>query len=537
MRNYFLLGFLLVLLAPMVAEAQNGKITGTVIDRATHESLPGATILIEGTTRGTSTDIDGKYVLLDMPPGTHVLGASFVGFGSQVVQDVEVASNFTTIVDFSLAPGVELEEVVVLSQRLIRQDEVSTTTVMQGDEIQALPVDDYQQAVTLAAGVTESDSGSDQGLHFRGGRGSEVAYIIDGVFVEDALSGTDGGLDVARQAIDELQVLTGGFSAKYGKAMSGLLLINTPVGSNEYHGSIRMETDGYSMEGLGGGGTSSSDYRRPYSNDWGTRKGEFSFTGPLVRDRVTFFLAVDRQDTDTYLNEFDGPVRPAIFPWGEMAGRSFLRTVSNSFVDTEGNAVDIDLDGLGIKEGDVITQDVINQLTTAGVDVDRLGTVAVSDYQQDHQLGLYNDRTRLTSNLGIKISRDIDARLGYILTRREFRNYQHAYKFLPQYNNTFRRNVDLFNVRLTHRVSPNMFYQVRGSYINNRFFDFLYEEELDPDDPFRFGRLFDPASVLGAFNTEGLSDAEGGNNYDFRGYVNQEIYSDYPLQHRRPLGR
>ena len=57
MRNYFLLGFLLVLLAPMAAEAQNGKIAGTVIDRATNESLPGATIVIEGTTRGTSTDV------------------------------------------------------------------------------------------------------------------------------------------------------------------------------------------------------------------------------------------------------------------------------------------------------------------------------------------------------------------------------------------------------------------------------------------------------------------------------------------------
>ena len=126
MRNYLLLAVLLLLILPAAAWAQNGKIAGQIIDRSNNEPLPGATIVIDGTTRGTTTDLDGQYVLLDIAPGTYVLRASFVGFGSQVVQDVEVASDFTTIVDFSLAPGVELEEVVVLAQRLIRQDEVST---------------------------------------------------------------------------------------------------------------------------------------------------------------------------------------------------------------------------------------------------------------------------------------------------------------------------------------------------------------------------------------------------------------------------
>ena len=469
MRIHLSLALLLLLSVPSVTWAQNGKIAGQILDRSTNEPLPGATVIIDGTTRGTSTDLDGQYVLLDIAPGTYVLRASFVGFGSQVVQDVEVASDFTTIVDFNLAPGVELEEVVVLAQRLIRQDEVSTTTVIQGDAIQALPVDDFQDVMSLAAGVIESNSGDDQGFHIRGGRGSEIAYIVDGVFVEDPLSGSSGGVDIARQAIDDLQVLTGGFSAKYGKAMSGVILINTPTGSNDYHGSIRLETDGYSMEGLGTGGVTARDYRRPNSNDWGTRSGEISISGPLLRDRLTFFAALDRLDTDTYLSEFEGPVRPAVLPWGQLEGNTFLRTVGSSFTDANGDPVDMDLASLGLKEGDVITQDIISQLSAAGVDVDRLGTVAVSDYQQDHQLGLFNDRTRLTTNLGINVSKNIDARLGYVLTRRDYRNYQHGYKFLPQYNNKFKRNVDLFNVQLTHRVTPKVFYQVRGSYTNNRF--------------------------------------------------------------------
>lgn len=523
----FFLGLLVALLFVPAAAAQDGKVTGTVSDRATGEALPGATVVIEGTTRGSATDANGSFLILNIQPGVYTVRASFVGYGAVTVQEVEVNSGFTTIVDFQLLEGIELEEFVVLGERLIRQDEVSSTTVMRGEEIQALPVDNFQDAISLAGGVVESQGGQDQGIHVRGGRTSEIAYVVDGVQVQDPLSGSLGGFDVARQSIDELQVLTGGFSAKYGKAMSGIILVNTPAGGNAYHGTLRVQTDGLSMEGIGQGGPS-LNYSRPSSNDWGTRKLEATVSGPLLGDRVTFFVNADRLDSDSYLSEFTGPVRPAVLSWSSLAGLSFLRTGSTSFLDVNGQDVDVDLEALGIEEGVTITDDMIEQLRDAGVDVDNQAKAAVSDYEQDHQLGLYDDRTRLVANLGVKVSDDIDARLGYKLTRREWRSYDHGFKALPQYNDKTQRAIDVFSGQITHRLASNMFYELRASYSSNRYYEFLYDEEKQNGNPWRFGRLFSPYSVDGAFDTGGLSDAEGGNNYDFLGYSETGIYIDYP---------
>ena len=517
---------LFLLFLPCLALAQDGKIAGTVVDRTTQEPLPGATVVIEGTTRGAATSVSGEFVILDIAPGTYALRISFVGYGSQVVQGIDVSSGFTSLVDASLTPGIELEEVVVQAERMIRQDEVSTTTVMRGEDIQALPVDNFQDAMTLAGGVVESGTG--QNIHVRGGRTGELAYIVDGVLVEDPLSGSIGGFDVARQSISELQVLTGGFSAEYGKAMSGIVLINTPSGGNDYHGSLRIQTDGYSMDGIGLGGPTFGE-TRPFENDWGTRQAEISLSGPVFRDKVSFFMNLDRLDTDSYLNDFDGPVRPAVFSWNDLVGYSFYRTSNNSFKDAAGQDVDVDFDAIGLAEGDVITQNHVNQLRDLGVDVDHFGEAAVSDYQSHHALGLYNDRTRLVANLGFHFTQDMDARISYKLTRRDALNYSHGYKYLPQYNNKVKRNIDVIGAQFTHRLSPSMFYEVLGSYSTNNLFNYVYDENLDSDDPWRFGRIFPAFSGVGVFDTQGLSDAEGGNNYDFNDFSNSEIYIEYPL--------
>jgi len=517
--------FFLLLVMPVIAWAQYGKISGKVVDKETGEPLPGATVVIVGTQQGAATDADGEYVIINVPPGVYSLRASFVGYGDQVVENVEVNSGFTTIVNFELRPGIELEEVVVLGERLIRQDETSSVTLFRGDDIQSLPIQSFEQAISLAAGVVESTGGGDNGLHIRGGRTTEVAYIVDGVVVQDPFDRTSGGFDVPRQSINELQILSGGFNPEYGQAMSGLVIINTPSGSNDWHGAFRFQTDGVSMEGLGKGGPS-FDYERPFGNDWGTRIFEVSVSGPIIKNKLTFFLNFDRRDTDTYLNEFDGPVRPAVFPWQDLVGYTFYRPIDD-FVDAEGNPVEVDLEALGLQEGVKITQEIVNQLQAAGVDISQV-KAAIKDYQMHHRLGLYNDRTRFTANLGIHPMRDLDVKLSYKRTRRDYRNYHHFYKWLPMFNDTQHRQIDLLSMNLTHRLSSRMFYEVRAAYHRNRFSNYLYEEQLNADDPLRFARIFSPFAVAGAFNTEGLSDAEGGNNYDFAGYRDVVIRADYP---------
>src|SRR3972149_3018371 len=67
-----------------------GKITGTVTDKKTGEPLPGANIVVLETTLGTTTDLDGRYTILEVPPGTYDVQISFVGYQKIKINEVRV---------------------------------------------------------------------------------------------------------------------------------------------------------------------------------------------------------------------------------------------------------------------------------------------------------------------------------------------------------------------------------------------------------------------------------------------------------------
>ena len=94
--------FLLILIPVMGAFAQTGKISGTVRDASSGETLPGVNVAIDGTTQGAQTDVDGFYNIINVRPGTYTLRVSFIGFATQVIQEVRVNVNQTTEIDASL---------------------------------------------------------------------------------------------------------------------------------------------------------------------------------------------------------------------------------------------------------------------------------------------------------------------------------------------------------------------------------------------------------------------------------------------------
>src|SRR5713101_4915941 len=92
----------------VTALAGNGKITGRVTDATSKEPLIGASVLVVGTTLGSSTDIDGKFVILSVPPGEYSLKVSYVGYQELTTTGVRVSSDLTSELNFSLRSG-ELE--------------------------------------------------------------------------------------------------------------------------------------------------------------------------------------------------------------------------------------------------------------------------------------------------------------------------------------------------------------------------------------------------------------------------------------------
>ena len=142
MINFYRLVLVVSLLASVALGGTTGKVSGTVKDSQTGEALVGANVIIEGTSIGAAADINGFYVLLNIPPGTFTLSASSVGYHRMEMSNVAVSSDLTTSIDFPLvSSAVEEKEVVVVAERpLVQKDLTATTAIVNGDQINALPV-------------------------------------------------------------------------------------------------------------------------------------------------------------------------------------------------------------------------------------------------------------------------------------------------------------------------------------------------------------------------------------------------------------
>ncbi len=229
----------LVVVAMTCAHAgTTGKVAGKVLDAQTGEPLVGVNVMLVGTTLGASSDIEGEYFILNIPPGTYTVKASAVGYSPVTVTAVRVTADQTTRVPFSIKPEtVEIEDVVVTATRpMVQKDLTSTTASVSGDELQALPLEDVSAVVNLQAGVING--------HFRGGRTDEVKYLIDGVSVNDVFS---GGFTMQAEvnSIAEIQVLSGTFNAEYGEAMSGVVNQITKIAGESLTGEISGYVGGY----------------------------------------------------------------------------------------------------------------------------------------------------------------------------------------------------------------------------------------------------------------------------------------------------
>jgi outer membrane receptor protein involved in Fe transport len=215
-----------------------GKVAGKVVDAQTKEPLLGVNVLLVGTTLGASTDIDGEYFVLNIPPGSYSLKASAVGYTPMTVNGVSVTVDQTTRIQFQLqSQSVELSDVVVTAQRpIVQKDLTSTVATVSSDQISALPLEDVSSIVNLQAGVVEG--------HFRGGRSNEVKYLIDGVAVNDVFSG-NFSMEAEVNSVQEIQVLSGTFNAEYGEALSGVVNQVTKIAGETYTGEVSAYTGDY----------------------------------------------------------------------------------------------------------------------------------------------------------------------------------------------------------------------------------------------------------------------------------------------------
>lgn len=246
-----------------------GKIAGRVTEKGIDEGLPGANVIIKGTTMGTATNIDGYYFILNVPPGTYAVEARMMGYNPIVKTGVKVTMDLTTTVDFALVQGaIEMPTIEIVSRKPIQEDVTYTLRGVTKEELTRLPVETFQEALSNQAGNVTDVAGE---MHVRGGRGGEVLYMIDGMSIKDPLVGGGFGMRLGNTAIEEMAVITGGFNAEYGEAQSGVVNLVTREGGEKASGSLLYLRDHL-------GKVNQSDIHKIYSQN--SDRIEFSLSLP-----------------------------------------------------------------------------------------------------------------------------------------------------------------------------------------------------------------------------------------------------------------
>ncbi|MEW6511996.1 MAG: TonB-dependent receptor [Bacteroidota bacterium] len=416
----------IVVFIPVAADAgTTGKIAGEVRDAQTGEALIGVSVVVEGTSMGAATNIDGYYVILNVPPGTYNLVASGVGYTKKTITGVQVSIDLTTSVDVKLASTVVAmgEEVVVTAERrVINKDLTSSEARVDAAEIKSIPVREVGEVLSLQAGITVDRGG---GVHIRGGRTSEVAYWVDGVSVSDVYDGSQA-VRVDNNAVQELQVISGTFNAEYGQAMSGIVNIVTKDGDQKFRGSLSAYAGDYVT-------TDPIYYNLKKVTPLDTKDLEASLSGPVPEiDGLTFYTS----------------------------GRMLK---SNGWLF--GNKV-FNTNGIPIPGVDSIKDAAGNLLFM------RRGDNPVPMNSRSR----YSGQAKLTYAL----SGSTKLALSGLFSRIDYQDYDHARFLVPDGNvNKYDRGYNL-SALWTQSLGSTAFFTLNLSYFLKTFREYLYEDPFDP---------------------------------------------------------
>ena len=218
------------------AFAQTGTITGTVTEFEGGAPLPGANILLAGTSTGSSTDAEGMYTIPNVEPGTYTVRATFVGYQAEVREGVVVEAGEETVVDFVMRTGVMLDEMVVVGYGEQQRDELTTSVSSVSEETisdRALtsPAEALQGTVPgLVVSQNSGSPGSGFSVRIRGigsTGNNDPLYVVDGLPLPDRPEYLNPS-DI--ESIDVIKDAAG--AAIYGtQGSNGVILITTKKGS------------------------------------------------------------------------------------------------------------------------------------------------------------------------------------------------------------------------------------------------------------------------------------------------------------------
>ena len=236
----------------------SGNISGVIYDADNSEPVPGVTVMTLNGFARTSTDPDGNFILKNLPDGIYTLQVSSIGYETVRFDSVVVNGNSTRELTVNLKPkAVPLKSIVVTPGRfsIMGEEAVAKQTLTQ-QQLRTMPqlANDFFRAVSRLPGTSSNDFSTR--FTVRGGEYEEVLVMLDGLQIYEPfhLKDIDGGaisvIDVA--SVESIDLMTGGFPARYGDKMSGAFEIKSrqvPQDQNRFSVGLSMINTNLFAEG------------------------------------------------------------------------------------------------------------------------------------------------------------------------------------------------------------------------------------------------------------------------------------------------
>lgn len=265
--------------------------TSTIMGKVTLDTgdpLPGVVVTIESPalqgSRSAVTAENGEFLIRLLPPGDYQITATMVGMKT-ATQEFRVGLGQTARPRIILAPEVA-ETLIVTAEAESILDTTEVSSNMEFDKLESLPAGrTINSAILLAPGV--SSGGPNGGITISGAQSFENLFLINGVVVNEQVRGQAHSAYI-EDAIQEVSVLTGAISAEYGNFTGGVVNTITKSGGNEFAGTFRVHFDNDAWQEEAPGQVD------PYV-DKVNHVETFTFGGPILKDRLWFFLAGRRQ--------------------------------------------------------------------------------------------------------------------------------------------------------------------------------------------------------------------------------------------------
>ena len=302
--------FLNVVLASSVAaQGVTGTVKGQMVDAA-GAGVSGVTVALsdtsKGLTRTVTTNADGRFQL-QLRPGVFTLRSSASGYTSVNIGQVVV--NIGKAIELTIPVEQEIDEILVTGTAADFMDMATgeTSLNISLEELSMVPVSRSIEAVAMLAPGTVPGIdafGEDKTLvSFGGASVAENVYYIDGLNVTDFRNGM-GGSSVPFEFYDQFQIKTGGYSAEFGRSTGGVINAVTRRGDNEFKFGVVSYYEPEVAQGT------SPDTMRPdgsyydlnSENSSSSLTTDFYVSGPIIRDRLFFFLLYEPQDSSEQYN-------------------------------------------------------------------------------------------------------------------------------------------------------------------------------------------------------------------------------------------